>query len=381
VPRAWLTPARSNWAPAIGIAALAFGTLASLINRRTVPDFDTEALLQQAVEGSYHFTWAHAGDTAHPFGYVFQRLYLGAFGVDAPTAWTWLLCIMLLAVFGTLLAVAIWRRSGHFGFLAAAALIGISPAVVANASRANEKFIGDALLVGAATLTMVYLSRDTTRSRWLVPLTIVAVLNALHHLQGYVILVGGVGLVCLVGLRAGVAHLPLRRIAAVLAATAVLPGLMIVVLHVTGSTDSVAYHEEYPSVFNPQYFHGLDSWAYDYIKYASKWLLGLMDAAGYAEAGGPAPGGGGRAVLGLLALAGATVLVMRSRDAVVVGLFATAIALNFLYEPQNSERWDNVVMAIALALVARKATWAPTGTATGTASSGGAPPARSPSVR
>ena len=354
-----LAAALSNWAPAIAIAALAFGTLASLINRHPVPDFDTDALLQQAAEGSYHFSWAHAGDTAHPFGYVFQRLYLGAFGADAPTAWTWLLCIMLLATFATLLAVAIWRGSGRFGFLAATALIGISPAIHANASRANEKFIGDALLIGAAALAMVYLSRDNTRSRWLVPLTVVAVLNALHHLQGYAILVGGVGLACLVGLRPGVAHLPLRRIATVLAATVVLPGLMIVVLHVTGSTDSVAYHEEYPSVFNPQYFHGLDSWAYDYIKYASRWLLGLSDPTGYVESGGGPPGGGDRAILGLLVLAGATGLVMRSRDALVVGLFATAIALNFLYEPSNSERWSSAVMAIALALVARKATWAP----------------------
>jgi len=359
--RARLAPALSAWAPAIGIAALAFATLAGLIIRHPVPDFDTDGLLEQAIEGSYHFTWAHAGDTAHPFGYVFQRLYLGAFGVDAPTAWSWLLCVMLLAVFATLLAVAIWRGSGRFGFLAATALIGISPAILANASRANEKFIGDALLIGAATLTMVYLSRDTTRSRWLVPLTIVAVLNGLHHLQGYVILVGGVGLACLVGLRPGVAHLPLRRIATVLAATVVLPGLMIGVLYVTGSTDSVAYQERFPSVFNPQFFHGLDSWAYDYLKYASKWLLGLIDPAGYIEMGGPPPGNEDRAILGLLALAVATGLVMRSRDALVVGLFATAIALNFLYEPQNSERWDSVVMAIALALVARKATWAPTG--------------------
>ena len=208
---------------------------------------------------------------------------------------------------------------------------------------------------------MVYLSRDTTRSRWLVPLTIVAVLNAMHHLQGYAIFVGGVGLVCLVGLRPGVAHIPLRRIATVLAATVVLPGLLIVLLHVTGSTDSVAYQEKFVSVFNPQYFHGLDSWAYDYLKYASKWLLGLNDAAGYAEITGSPPGGGDRAILGLLALAAATGLVMWSRDALVVGLFATGIALNFLYEPHNSERWDSVVMAIALALVARKATWAPTG--------------------
>lgn len=268
---------------------------------------------------------------------------------------------MLLVAFATLLAVAIWRGSGRFGFLAATALVGISPAIYANASRANEKFIGDALLIGAATLTMVYLSRDTARSRWLVPLTIVAVLNGLHHLQGYVILVGGVGLVCLVGVRPGVAHLSLRRIATVLAATVVLPGLMIGILYVTGSTDPVAYHERFPSVFNPEFFHGLDSWAYDYLKYASKWLLGLMDPAGYIEMGGPPPGNEDRAILGLLALAAATGLVMLSRDALVVGLFATGIALNFLYEPQNSERWSSVVMAIALGLVARKATWAPTG--------------------
>jgi uncharacterized membrane protein len=354
--------ALSHWAPAIAIAALAFGTLASLINRHPMPDFDTDALLEQAAEGSYHFTWAHAGDTAHPFGYVFQRLYMGAFGADAPTAWTWLLCVMLLAVFATLLAVAIWRGTGRFGFLAAAALIGISPAILANASRANEKFIGDALLVGAATLAMVYLSRDTTRSRWLIPLTIVAVLNALHHFQGYLILAGGVGLVCLVGLRAGAAHIPLRRIAAVLAATVALPGLIIVVLQVTGSTDSVAYQEKYPSVFNPQYFDDLGSWAYDYLKYASRWLAGLSDTTGYFETGGDPPGGGDRAVFGLLALAVATGLVIRSRDALVVGLFATAVALSFLYEPGNSERWNSIVMAVALAFVARKATWAPTAT-------------------
>lgn len=362
--RARLAAPLSNWAPAIAIATLAFATLASLILRHPVPDFDTDGLLEQAAEGSYHFTWAHAGDTAHPFGYVFQRLYLGAFGVDAPTAWSWLLCVMLLAVFATLLVVAIWRGSGRFGFLAAAALVGISPAMLANASRANEKFIGDALLVGAATLTMVYLSRGSTRSRWLVPLTIVAVLNALHHFQGYAILFGGVGLACVVGLRAGVAHLPLLRIATVLAATVVVPGLMLVILHVTGSTDAVAYQERFPSVFNPEFFHGLDSWAYDYLKYASRWLLGLSDTAGYVEFGGGPPGGGDRAILGLLALVGATGLVIRSRDALVVGLFATAIAFNFLYEPANSERWDSVVMAIALALVARKATWAPTGTRT-----------------
>jgi hypothetical protein len=350
-----------DWAPAIAIAALAFATLASLIIRHPVPDFDTDALLEQAVEGSYEFTWAHAGDTAHPFGYVFQRLYLRAFGTDAPIAWEWLLCGMLLATIATLLAVAIWRGTGRFGFLAAVALIGISPAIQANANRANEKFIGDALLIGAATLAMVYLGRDNTRSRWLVPLTIAAVLNALHHFQGYLILVGGVGLVCLVGLRPGVAYVPLRRIATVLTATVVLPGLMILVLLVTGSTDSVAYHERFPSVFNPEFFHGLDSWAWGYLKYASKWLVGLIDVFGYIEMGGPPPGNEDRAIFGLLALGGAAGLVMLSRDALVVGLFATGIALNFLYEPQNSERWSSVVMAIALGLVARKATWAPTG--------------------
>jgi hypothetical protein len=367
--RSWIASARrsrlaselSHWAPAIGIAALAFATVASLILRHPVPDFDTDAFLEQAIEGGYQFTWAHAGDTAHPFGYVFQRLYLRAFGVDAPTAWGWLLCFMLLAVFATLLAVAIWRGTGRFGFLAATALIGISPAILSNASRANEKFIGDALLIGAAALTMVYLSRDTTRSRWLVPLTILAALNALHHLQDYAILAGGVGLVCLVGLRPGVAHLPLRRVATVLAATVVLPGLMILLLHVTGSTDPVAYQEMHNSVTNPAYFDGLGSWAYDYLKYASKWLLGLNDTAAYVEAVIGPPGNEDRAILGLLVLAGATGLVVLSRDALVVGLFATAIALNFLYEPHNSERWDSVVMAIALALVARKATWAPTG--------------------
>ena len=42
--RARLAPALSSWAPAIAIAALAFGTLASLINRHPVPDFDIYAL-------------------------------------------------------------------------------------------------------------------------------------------------------------------------------------------------------------------------------------------------------------------------------------------------------------------------------------------------
>jgi hypothetical protein len=354
-----LAAALWHWAPAIAVAAMAFGTHASLINRHPIPDFDTDALLKQAAEGSYHFTWEHAGDTAHPFGYVFQRLYLGAFGADAPTAWTWLLCAMLLVLLATLLAVAIWRGTGRFGFLGASALIGISPVILANASRANEKFIGDALLVGAAALAMVYLSRDDTRSRWLIPLTVVAVLNALHHFQGYLILVGGVGLACLVGLRAGVAHIPLRQIGAVLAATVVAPGLMLLLLHVTGSTDSVAYQERFPSVFNPEFFHGLDSWAYDYLKYASRWLVGLSDTAGYVEFGGGPPGGGDRAIFGLLGLVGATGLALWSRDALVIGLFATAIAFNFLYEPANSERWDTVVMALALGLVARKATWAP----------------------
>ena len=51
-----------------------------------------------------------------------------------------------------------------------------------------------------------------------------------------------------------------------------------------------------------------------------------------------------------------------SRDALVVGMLATAIALNFLYEPQNSERWSSAVMAVALGLAARKATWAPAST-------------------
>jgi hypothetical protein len=350
-----------DWAPAIAIAALALATLASLIIRHPVPDFDTDALLKQAIEGGYHFTWDHAGDSAHPFGYVFQRLYLGAFGADAPTAWQWLLVAMLLVTFVTLLAVAVWRGSGRFGFLAATALIGISPAIQANANRANEKFLGEALLIGAATLAMVYLSRDNTRSRWLVPLTIVAAINGLHHLQGYLILAGGVGLVCLVGLRPGVTHIPLRRIATVLAATVVLPGLLIGLLYLTGSTDAVAYHERFPSVFNPQFFHGLDSWAYDYLKYASKWLVGLIDIYGYIEMGGPPPGHADRAIFGLLGLAVAAGLVMWSRDALVVGMFTTAIALNFLYEPQNSERWSSVVMAIALGLAARKATWAPTG--------------------
>lgn len=360
-----MSPVVSQWAPVLAIAVLAFATLATLIIRHPVPDFDTDALLRQAAEGSYHFTWAHAGDTAHPFGYVFQRLYLGAFGADAPAAWEWLLCIMLLAVFASLLAVAVWRRTSRLGFLAAVALIGMSPAIHSNASRANEKFIGDALLVGGAALAMVYLSRETTRSRWLIPLTVVAALNALHHLQGYAILAGGVVLACLVGLRHGVAHIPLRRLATLAAATVVVPGLLLVILRVTGSTDSVAYQEKYFSVANPEFFHGLDSWAYDYLKYCSKWLLGLLDTAGYVEPGGMPPGGGDRAALGLLALAGASALVLWSRDVLVVGLFSTAIALNFLYEPHNSERWDSVVMAIALALVARKATWAASGRSSG----------------
>ena len=49
---------------------------------------------------------------------------------------------------------------------------------------------------------------------------------------------------------------------------------------------------------------------------------------------------------------------MWSRDALVVGMFATAIAVNFLYEPQDSERWSSAVRAVALGLAACKATWA-----------------------
>jgi hypothetical protein len=132
---------------------------------------------------------------------------------------------------------------------------------------------------------------------------------------------------------------------------AAIPGLVLLLLRESGVDSRVPYQSMYMSVFNSQMYHGLPDWTYGYLRYSSKWLLGLLDGNPFAEPGGPPPGGAFRAVVGFGALALAIFLVALSRDAIVVCMFVAALGLTFLYEPLNAERWDSAVIVLVVALV------------------------------
>ena len=131
-------------------------------------------------------------------------------------------------------------------------MLGVSPVFRDLASRSEENLIGDLLFLATVTLLLAYTARDEVRSPWLVALGAAAMLTALNHFQFFLVLAGGATLACLVG------------------------------------------------------------WTYDYLRYASKWLLGI-----HSHGPGP-PGGGLRALIGLLAIAIALLVVLRSRDVLVV---------------------------------------------------------------
>jgi hypothetical protein len=335
------------------VAGVALVSLFSLIQRHETADWDTDHLVHQGLDGTYRFSWKGAGDIAHPLGYVPIRLFLRAFGDSADTAWHLLLGVVLVLIVACLLAIAVWRRAGSLRFLAAAALLGVSLVFRDLASRAEENLIGDLLFVATAGLILVYVSRESSRSRWLIPLGVAALLTALNHFQFFLVLAGSVLLASAVT-RRGPMHLSVERVVGLVTTVVAIPGLAVLLLNRLDVARSFAYQDYFQSVFNPRTFHGLPDWTYGYFRYASKWVLGLD-----ASAGAP-PGGAARALLGLAAIAIALVVVVWSRDVVVAGLGVAALALPFLYEPQSPERWDAFVLVVALAIVSRAPTAART---------------------
>jgi len=340
------------------IALVTVTSHASLIWHHSVPDFDTDAIINQGIAGEVcgkPWIVKGMGDTAHPLGNALLQRWSCQFHdsslLTPPQGWYLLLAA---AVAATAVLLVVFARMSGGGAVAATIALGFvaaSPVMRTLSHRAEEDWIGSTLFL-LTTMCLVGYKRTTLRpAPWLVGVALSTVVLAVWHTQYLLVFAFGLipwGLVALV--RPGVVGLTRRRVLVLGAAMAVPTGLVLGALFGSGYAARVSYHRMYFSIFNPDYWHGLWAWCRDYVGYAARWLTGWAGNDGMEEKLFAAPQGAAFVLLGLLALSLLTWLVVQTREPLLIALTFGCLALPFLYEPHNAERWDPTSAIVALTL-------------------------------
>lgn len=327
----------------------------SLIWHHAVPDFDTDTHLAIA-EAGCEDPWIRPGmgDSAHPLGNALLKRWACQFHdsdlLTSRQAWFLLMSVGVVVVIALLVVFS--RTSGAGVMCAAVAVgyVGVSPALRVLSNRAEEDWIGAALLL-LTTLCVVATSRPDARWAWLVPAALCTTVLGLWHTQYLVVLAAGLvpwGVIALVRPSiVGTTRLRAVALGAVvsLPVTAVLAALL-----ASGHVTRVRYHKMYFSIFHPDYWHGPVPWVRDYLAYSSHWMTGWMPTDGMEEKLYAAPEGAAYVVLGALGISSAIALAVLTRSSLLIAITFGTLALPFLYEPHNAERWSPAAAMVALSL-------------------------------
>lgn len=337
------------------IALVAVTTHLSLIWHHPVPDFDTDTVLGRAVEGCGP-TWIvkGMGDSAHPLGNaLLQRWacqFTGPEGLSPASGWFLLIGGAVLATAALLVIVARVTGGGPTAAALAVAYLGMSPVLRTLSARAEENWVGSVLFLVTA-VCMLGFHRSRTRTRlWLTAVAVSTVVLGVWHSQYLLVL--ALGLVpwgALAMLRPSVAGTTRPR-ALMLAGSMVPTALVLGALFGSGYAARVGYHKRFFSIFNPDYWEGIAAWCRNYVAYSSRGLTGWLPNDGMEEKLFASPQGAPFVLLGLLGLTLLVLLVVTTRDSMLMAIAFGALALPFLYEPHNAERWDPTSIVVALTL-------------------------------
>ncbi|WP_090970908.1 hypothetical protein [Nocardioides exalbidus] len=330
----------------------------SLVWHHAVPDFDTDTLIGYTTIGVCSQPWIvkGMGDSAHPLGNAFLTrwacLFEGNETVTPSMAWYALICAAVLVTVALLVLLARAAGGGLVAAVVALGYLGTSPVLRTLSSRAEENWIGMALFV---VVTMVVMAAHTSppdrRARWLLAVGGSTLVLAVWHSQYVLVLAFGLapwGLLAFV--RPSWVGTTSRQVLELATAMALPAVAAIGLLFGSGYATRVPYHRMFFSVFNPDAFHGIGTWSLDYVAYSGRWLTGWAGNDGMEEKLFAAPEGVAHLVLGAFALLVFVVLVVTTRNTVLMAAAFGALLLTFLFEPHNAERWDPVVAVTLMAL-------------------------------
>jgi hypothetical protein len=350
---------RPRWAPdLVALAAIGFLTLVSqisLIWHHAVPDLDTDTFILRAAKPCGG-TWIAKGmgDSAHPLGNALIQRWDCHFqppgGLTPASGWFLLLSLAVVLVVALVVGFAFLRGGGAGSATVAVAYLGLSPAMRTMATRADEKWIGVMLFLVTTLCILGFHRSAARRGAWLLAVILSSTVLGLWHTQYVLILLIGLvpwGVVAL--LRPAALGTTRLRAVALGSAVFVLPGALIGLLLRTGYVVKVPYEKLFYSIFNDKYWHGWVTWFRDYVAYSSRWLTGWLSNDGTQEIQLPAPAGTSFVLLGLVALALYLLVMVMTRDWLLCAVAFGCLALPFLYEPNNAERWDAVSIVFALA--------------------------------
>lgn len=352
------------WNPANLVLALtALVTITShvsLIWHYAVTDYDTDGIIEQATgRTACERPWIMKGmgNSAHPLGNALLKRWVCHFQSDPVTptqGWFILMSTAVVVTVALLVAFAYLNGGGAVAATIALAYVSASPIMLTVSNRAEEDWVGSTLFL-AVTLCIVGFHRSRLRARsgaWLIAVATSTLVLGMWHTQYLLALALGLvpwGLAAWIWPRA----LGTTRRRAIALAAAMWPALAAVAaLFQSGYAVRVGYHKMYLSVFNPDYWHGIVAWCRDFLGYSARWLTGWAEADGMEERiFTPAPEGAAVVLLGLLALVLLGLLAAMTRDSVLGAITFGCLALPFLYEPHNAERWDatSTIVAVLLA--------------------------------
>jgi hypothetical protein len=340
----------------IAVALVAITSHATLIWHHAVPDFDTDTFINRAA-GGCDPNWIRKGmgDTAHPLGNAlipqFECVFHGSGWPSPAQAWYLLLTIAVVVIIGLLWAAARSTGAGDVRVALAVAYLGMSPAMRTMSTRANEKWIGVTLFL-VVVLAMLWFHRSPRLPRAGVPVLVcTSTALGLWHTQYLIILGVALGLWGVIALISPERVATTRAKALTLGASVLVPPAAAVgVMSWTGYVTNVAYQEKFLSIFNDNAWHGPVPWTHDFLAYTARWLPGWLQDDGAQEVMFPPPHGAGFVLLGLAGVVLFVALAVSTRNSLLCAIAVGCLALPFLYEPDNAERWDAVSVVLALCL-------------------------------
>lgn len=338
------------------IALLTITSHVSLIWHHAVPDFDTDTIIGQA-DTVCDQPWIvkGMGDSAHPLGNALLQRWTCQFHqsevLTPAQGWFILLSVGVAVIAALLIICAHFTGGGPVAATIALAYVGASPALRTLSSRAEEDWIGLALFL-VTTLCILAFHRTQTRSRaWLGAVAATTLVLGVWHSQYLLVLALGLipwGALALI--RPSIVGTTRARALLLGAAMALPTGLAFGALFGSGYAVRVAYHKLFFSIFNPDYWDGTLVWCRNYVAYSSRWLTGWLGNDGMEEKLFAAPEGVPVVGLGLLALSLFGYLVVATRDSLLIAIAFGCLALPFLFEPHNAERWVPTTAIVALTL-------------------------------
>lgn len=329
---------------------------AALIWHHAVPDFDTDTFIGRANKGCPpHWLRKGMGDTAHPLGNALiprsECIFHDSGFLTPAQFWYVALTLAVVMIVCLVGAAARLSRAGELRAALAVAYLGASPAMRTMSTRADEKWIGALLFLIVVLAVLAYDRGRRHAGPRLAAVAVGATVLGLWHTQYLVILGVALALWGAVAMVRPAVVGTTRPKASILVVTVLVPPAIAVgILTWSGYVTTVEYHRKFMSIFNHDYWHGLLPWIHDFVTYSARWLPGWLGNDGQQELLFPAPNGVGFVVLGALSLLITLAVAALTRNSLLVAVMVGCLALPFMYEPDNGERWDAVSVLLALCL-------------------------------